>query len=159
MENFFNYLSKPIPSEEVDLWFRINNIIPEKLELFYDFSQSLNLLINETYLGQFDKINETKINLSEEDNIKHFTWCFIKIISNYEKEGIVFKKEGNHFDYFKSFFLEIFYNQKDEKIRNSVKDFFIQLFEIEKTFSKSDLDMISVIYKILNENMIIENVY
>jgi hypothetical protein len=159
MENFFNYISKPIPNEEVDLWFKINNIIPEKLELFYDFSQSLNLLINETYLGQFDKVNETKINLTQEDNIKHFIWCFHKIISNFEKEGIFFKKEGTHFDYFKSFFLEIFYNQKEENIRKSVKDFFTQLFEVDKSFTKSDLDMISVIYKILNENMTLANVY
>ena len=61
MENFFNYLSKPVPEEEVDLWFKINNIIPEKLELFYDFSQSLNLLINETYLGEFENKKETKM--------------------------------------------------------------------------------------------------
>jgi hypothetical protein len=159
MENFFNYITKPIPNEEVDLWFKINNIIPEKLELFYDFSQSLNLLINETYLGQFDKVNETKIILTQEDNTKHFIWCFQKIVSNFEKEGILFRKEGTHFDYFKSFFLEIFYNQKEENVRKSVKDFFTQLFEIDKSFTKSDLDMISVIYKILNENMTLVNVY
>jgi hypothetical protein len=159
MENFFNYITKPIPNEEVDLWFKINNIIPEKLELFYDFSQSLNLLINETYLGQFDKVNETKIILTQEDNTKHFIWCFQKIVSNFEKEGILFGKEGTHFDYFKSFFLEIFYNQKEENVRKSVKDFFTQLFEIDKSFTKSDLDMISVIYKILNENMTLVNVY
>jgi hypothetical protein len=153
MENFFNYISKPIPNEDVILWFKINNIIPEKLELFYDFSQSLNLLINETYLGEFDKIKETKIILSDDDNTKHFEWCFSKIISNYEKEGIRFNKLGPHKDYFKSFFMEIFYHQKDEKIRKSVKDFFVELFNVDKPFTKSDLDMVSVIYKILNENM------
>lgn len=155
MENFFNYLSKPVPEEEVDLWFKINNIIPEKLELFYDFSQSLNLLINETYLGEFENKKETKISLTEEDNIKHFEWCFSKILTNYQKEGIFFDHKGNHFDYFKSFFMEIFYNQKEEKIRKSVKDFFNELFSTNKTFTKSDLDMISVIYKVLNENMVI----
>lgn len=155
MENFFNYLSKPIPEDEVEIWFKINNIIPEKLELFYDFSQSLNFLINETYLGEFETNRETKISLSQEDNIKHFEWCFNKIISNYEREGIIFKNEGNHFNYFKTFFLEIFYNQKEDKIRRSVKDFFNELFSIDKSFTKSDLDMISVIYKVLNENMII----
>lgn len=153
MENFFNYISKPIPDEEVEIWFKINNIIPEKLELFYDFSQSLNSLIHETYLGEFGEIKETKITLTEEDKIKHFKWCFMKLLSNYKKEGIQFKSEGNHYDYFKSFFLEIFYNQKDEKIRNSVKDFFRVLFNLDKSFTKSDLDMISVIYKVLNENM------
>ena len=44
MENFFNYLSKPLPSDEVDVWFRVNNIIPEKLELYSDFSISFTFL-------------------------------------------------------------------------------------------------------------------
>ena len=153
MENFFNYLSKPIPSDEVDLWFKINNMIPEKLELFYDFSQSLNFLISETYLGGFGNTNETNITLSEDDKYKHFEWCFTKIISNYEKEGIFFEDKGNHFNYFRNFFMEIFYNQKEEKVRSSVKNFFNELFKISKTFTKSDLDMILVIYKVMNENL------
>jgi hypothetical protein len=153
MENFFNYLSKPIPSDEVDLWFKINNMIPEKLELFYDFSQSLNFLINETYLGGVGNTNETNITLSEDDKYKHFEWCFTKIISNYEKEGIFFEDKGNHFNYFRNFFMEIFYNQKEEKVRSSVKNFFNELFKINKTFTKSDLDMILVIYKVMNENL------
>jgi len=159
MENFFNYMSKPIPEEEVIIWFKINNIIPEKLELFYDFSQTLNSLINETYLGHFDKIKETNIVLSDDDKIKHFKWCFNKVISNYTKEGIIFNIEGNHYEYFKNFFLDIFYNQKEEKVRTSVKEFFNILFDLNKTFTKSDLDMVSVIYKVLNENMTIQNVY
>jgi hypothetical protein len=45
MDNFFNYITKPISPEDVDKWFRGNNIIPEKMELFSDFCQSLNLLV------------------------------------------------------------------------------------------------------------------
>ena len=50
MENFFNYITKPVRPEDVDVWFRSNNIIPEKLELFYDFTYSLNKTIVDTYL-------------------------------------------------------------------------------------------------------------
>ena len=64
MENFFNYITKPLKPEDVDTWLRINNIIPEKLELFSDFSHSLNSLILDTYLGENDNHNETKITLS-----------------------------------------------------------------------------------------------
>jgi len=46
MENFFNYITKPVRPEDVDVWFRSNNIIPEKLELFYDFTYSLQLKIS-----------------------------------------------------------------------------------------------------------------
>ena len=51
MENLFKYLSKPLTSDDVDVWFRINNIIIEKLELYSDFFHSLINIICETYLG------------------------------------------------------------------------------------------------------------
>ncbi len=153
MENFFNYLSKPLPSDEVDVWFRVNNIIPEKLELYSDFSISVHSLILETYLGNSTERTETKIKLTPEDNLKHFEWCFGKVIDNFKKEGIVFKKKGEHFDYFKNFFMDVYYNQKEEKVKSSVKIFLAQLFNIKTPFSKSDLDLISVIYKNLDKNM------
>ena len=74
MENFFNYVTKPLNPDDVDIWFRVNNIIPEKLELFSDFSNSLNVTITDTYLGEEPKSNETKIILSKE---------YVSILSKY----------------------------------------------------------------------------
>jgi hypothetical protein len=153
MENFFNYITKPLTPEDVDVWFRSNNIIPEKMELYSDFSHSLNILIVDTYLGEQPQSNETKITLSEEDKKKHFEWCWNKIVDNFKKEGLTFDNKGEHYDYFKSFFDEIFYNQKDEKVRKSISSFFNDLFDVKKPFTKSDLDMISTIYKMLDKHM------
>ena len=153
MENFFNYITKPLNPEDVGLWFRINNVIPEKLELFSDFSQSLNLIICETYLGEELKSNETKITLSNEDNEKHFSWCWNKTIDNFKKENLTFENNGEHYEYFKSFFEEIFYNQKEKVVRDSINNFFNDLFDLNKPFTKSDLDMISAIYKLLDKNL------
>ena len=153
MENFFNYISKPIPSEDLEIWFRVNNIIPEKMDLFSDFCQSLTMLILETYLGEQKDRNETKIHLSSEDNSKHFEWCLNKTIDNFQKEGIKFNKKGEHVDYFKSFYNDVFYNQKEEKVKNSIKTFFKQIFDIDTPFSKSDLDIVLLLYKNLDKNM------
>jgi hypothetical protein len=153
MENFFNYITKPTPNDEVNIWLKMNNIIPEKMELFSDFSQSLYDLMTETYLGQDKLPNETRIVVSKEDNEKHFEWCWNKVIQNFDKEGLIFRKSGEHFDYFKTFFEDIFYNQKEEKIKNSVKDFFSQLFDLNIPFTKSDLDMILVIYRMLDKSL------
>jgi len=150
MENFFNYISKPLLPEEVDLWFTSNNIIPEKLELYSDFTHSLNNLIFNTYLGE-SSINETKITLSESDDRNHFEWCWNRTIDNFSKESIGFDKDGEHFDYFESFFGETFYNQKDTKVKSSIGVFFTDLFNNDKTFTKSDLDMITTIYKLLDK--------
>jgi len=153
MENFFNYITQPVKPEDVEKWFKGNNILNEKLELFSEFSHSLNLLIVDTYLGQQDSPNETKILMSDDDNSKHFEWCWDKTVNNFLKEDLNFENRGEHFDYFKSFFDEIFYTQKDEKIRKSITNFFTDLFDINKPFTKSDLDMVLTIYKILDKHL------
>jgi hypothetical protein len=103
-------------------------------------------------LGDDDRL-ETKITLSEEDKIKHFEWCWNETIKNFKKEEIDFNKEGEHYEYFLSFFSDIFYNQKEIKIKSSIGTFFNDLFDRKKTFTKSDLDMILSIYKSLDKNI------
>jgi hypothetical protein len=152
MENFFNYISKPLLPEDVDVWFRVNNIIPEKLELYSDFIHSLNNLILNTYLGESD-INETKIVLTSSDDKNHFEWCWNRTMDNFKKESIIFNSKGEHFEYFESFFNETFYNQNDIKLKSSIKLFFNDLFNSNKTFTKSDLDMITTIYKLLDNHI------
>ena len=152
--NFFNYITQQLNKEEVDIWFRTNNIIPEKMELYYDFCNSLYLKITETYLGDSEN-GETKINMSEEDKENHFNWCWKKVLDDFRKEEISFEEEGEHYVYFKIFFEEIFYKQEDKKIRNSIDIFFKDVFDFEKTFTRSDLDMILEIYKNLDKNITI----
>ena len=153
MDNFFNYISKPLLPEDVDVWFRVNNIISEKLELYSDFTHSLNTLILETYLGEGEG-KETNIVLTEDDDKHHFEWCWDKVITNFNQENIKFNKRGEHYDYFDSLFDEIFYHQKDIKIKSSIGYFFTDLFNLEKAFTKSDLDMMTTIYKLLDKQMV-----
>ena len=152
MENFFNYITKPVRPEDVDVWFRSNNIIPEKLELFYDFTNSLNMLVINTYLGDIMG-DETKIVMSTDDIENHFKWCWNKTVENFKKESITFNISGEHYEYYNSFFLDTFYNQKNDEVRNSINSFFDDLFDTQKPFTKSDLDMISSIYKALDKNI------
>ncbi len=153
MENFFSYISKPLLPEEVDLWFKSNNMIPEKMELYSDLTHSLNQLILNTYLGELDTSNEIKINLTDDDKRNHFEWCWGKVISNFGQENIKFDERGGHFDYFESFFDETFYSQKEYKVKTSIGHFFTDLFNYKKTFTKSDLDMITAIYKVLDKHL------
>lgn len=155
MDNFLNYITKQIDQKEIEIWMNVNNIIPEKMELFSDFCASLYNLIVDTYLGEeLVEGRETKIHLSEEDQKKHFDWCWEKTISNFSKENIQFNKEGTHYDYLSSFFLEVFYHQKEGKIKYSIGNFFDELFDKGTPFTKSDLDMLQGIYKSLEKNII-----
>jgi len=154
MDNFFNYITKNLDPEEVDVWFRVNNIIPEKMELYYDLSYSLYLLIKKTYLGNTQDNNETKVEMSDEDNQKHFDWCWNKTLDNFKKENINFTNEGEHKEYFISLFNQIFYKQNKEDLRNSIETFFNDLFNREKPFTQVDLDLIYNIYKTLDKNLV-----
>jgi hypothetical protein len=153
MENFFNYISKPVHPDDVQVWLDMNNIIPEKVELYADFANGLHQLILDTYLGLENENHENDIDMSDEDNTKHFDWCWKKTIDNFNKENLKFFYKGEHFEHFKSFFDEVFYKQKDEKIRKQIKSFFEDLFDLKKPFTKSDLDMLTDLYKSLDKNL------
>ena len=154
MENFFNYITKPLNYDEVDIWFRSHNIVNEKLELFFDFSYSLTLIIVDTYLGGDLEKNGSLVDMSDEDILNHFNWCWKKNIDNFQKEGLIINEDGEHYEYFKDFFDEIFYKHKEEKVRKSIGDFFIQMFDRKTPFTKSDLDVILTIYKSIDTNMV-----
>jgi hypothetical protein len=153
MENFFNWMTKPMMNDEVEVWFNMNNIIPEKGELYYDFCLSLFGLIKVTYLGEETTHNETKISLTEEDKLKHFEWCWNATVENFRKENIKFNFKGEHYDYFSSFFMEIFYSQKNISVRNSIDKFLKDLFDRDTPFTKSDLDLYTELYKLLDRNI------
>ena len=122
----------------------------EKIELYGDVFKSLNHIILDTYLG--DDVSETKITLSEEDKIFHFDWCWKKVIDDFKRENIIIKYDGEHKEYFKSFYLETFYNQNEIKIKESIPKFLSDIFDFTMTYSKSDLDLLTELYKLIEKN-------
>lgn len=156
MDHFFNWLTKPMSQDEVDVWYKANNILPELTELFRDFCFSLHNLVINTYLGNsHGNSNETKIGMTDEEKIEHFKWCWKQTIENFKKENIKFNFTEKDFDYFKSFFFEVYYNQSDENVRNALKEFLSQLFNRKRPVSKSDIEMFTDVYKILERSIII----
>jgi hypothetical protein len=147
---------KPIPKDDVETWFSVNNIILEKKELFSDFVHSLIDLIKSTYLGdQVDtQKTETTIQLQQEDKQKHFDWCWSKTIDAFSKENINFELNGDHKDYFSNLLMDLFYNTENRIISDNIEPFFVNLFDDKVGYSQSDLEMITEIYKLLNKNII-----
>lgn len=151
MENFFNWVSKPVPKEEVLIWFNINNINYEKVKLYGDFFKSLNTKVSDTY---FEEDNfETKISLSEENKKEHFEWCWTKTLEDFAKENINFNAEGEHKKYFEKFYFETFYTKGEKKIKEAIPSFLDEIFSMEKPFSKSDLEIMTEIYKLMEKNL------
>ena len=155
MENFYSWMMKPVNREDVEIWFNINNMIYEKRQLFSDFTFSLYDIIKSTYLGDdITNPSETKIILSQQEKENHFEWCWNKTLENFSKENIKFNLTGEHKDYYEKFYMDLFYNAENNKISGNILMFFEELFNEEKMFTKSDLDMLTEIYKLLNKNII-----
>jgi hypothetical protein len=148
MGDFFAWVSKPLNQEDVDIWFNMNNMSMEKRELYGDIVIGLVELISSTYLGD-DKnnINETRISLSQDDVDAHFNWCWVRTIDNLGKENINLYYDGKHKEVMKDFLTEIFYNQTDNDFLDNLVPFFENLFSDFHPYSKSDLDIITNIYK------------
>jgi hypothetical protein len=154
MENFFNWMSKPIPNDEVMIWLNVHNMNYEKIELYGDIFKSLNHVIIDTYMGDTNENYETKISLTQEDKELHFVWCWNKVVEGFKKENIKIKEEGEHKEYFKSFFMDTFYNHPDRNVKKSIPNFLVEIFDLNKPFSKSDLDILTELYKLLERNMV-----
>ena len=155
MENFYSWMMKPVNREDVEIWFNINNMIYEKRQLFSDFTFSLYDIIKSTYLGDdITNPSETKIILSQQEKENHFEWCWNKTLENFSKENIKFNLTGEHKDYYEKFYMDLFYNAESNKISGNILMFFEELFNEDKMFTKSDLDMLTEIYKLLNKNII-----
>ena len=101
-ENYLEFVTSENYKHQIDIWYKAYNVSREKIELFHDFLSSLYNSINKTYLGP-------DVLFSEYDQRGHFTWCWNKVINDFEKERIFFQKTGKHYEYFWSFFLEAFY--------------------------------------------------
>jgi hypothetical protein len=75
-------------------------------------------------------------------------------LDNFSKESIRFNVKGEHREYYEKFFMDLFYNAENKTISENIVKFFQELFDEEKMFTKSDLDMLTEIYKLLNKNIL-----
>jgi hypothetical protein len=145
-ESYLEFITSESYRNQIEIWYKTYNISWEKTELFYDFLRSLYDLIEKTYLG-------TDVMFDETHQKSHFTWCWNKTIENFEKEKILFKTYGSHYDYFLNFFLEAYYNPKINDHIIKISEYFYKLFDFSYKKTRSELDILSEVYKLLDQNL------
>jgi hypothetical protein len=149
MENKEDYIDFSSPEkyrQQIEIWYRAYNISREKTELFHDFLISMYDLVDRTFLGG-------DVLKYEEDQKTHFNWCWDKTIESLAKERIYFKDRGNYHEYFWNFFLEAYYFPKMDDSPVRIKDYFTKLFDFNYIKTRSELDMVMEIYKLLEQNL------
>ena len=50
-QEFREYISEPVSREKMSLWVKLHNIDSEKIELFFDYVDSLQYIIHKTYFS------------------------------------------------------------------------------------------------------------
>lgn len=149
--NLLGYLNNPISKESISVIYASNNIKYEKCELYNDFVQSLLLLAFSTYLG--DEY------MTIQDQIKHFRWCWNKVVENFKEEGIYFKNP-RLYNYFLEFMLEVFYMNegKEHETYNhiSILKIWENIFNYERQKTQADIDTMIEVYNIFEKSLIIE---
>jgi hypothetical protein len=151
--NFFDWISKPMSEDDIYAWYLANNINFELSVLFKDFCFSFLDILKSTYLGEDLNSSETKIGMTNQQKKEHFKWCWDRTIENFEKENINFNFQKNDFDYFESFIFEVFYEPYDVKLKENLNFFLDDLFNHKKPKTKSDIEMFTDIYKILERSL------
>jgi hypothetical protein len=133
--------------EQVNIWYRANNIIREKSELYYDFITSLLKLIDDTYLGP-DIIS------TQEDMTSHFMWCFNKIRTNFEYERIKFTPVSTPaYDYLWYFLYKGYYTSEADDKREVLLEYFSYLFDHSMVKTPPELESFMDFYKIFDQNL------
>ena len=145
-DGYIEFLTSESYKNQAEIWYKAYNITREKTELYYDFLVSLLDLIEETFLG-------SDVLQSQEDIKNHFTWCFDKVISNFEKERIEIKNRGHHYEYLWLFFEEAYYQTQIEGGITRIREYFYKLFDFNYRKSRSELDMLTDLYKLFEQNL------
>lgn len=130
----YKYLTTTINTTQKEVVFRSNNIIPEYVDIFHDFTITLLNNIHNTYLGD-DVIT------NDEEIYGHYSWCFNKTVEFFNEDGFSFLNSTTLFDYFYVFFYDTYYHTNDVRELRHYKSFFDELFNLSKDMTNADLEM------------------
>jgi hypothetical protein len=145
--DLIEFVSKPMRKEDVLILYRVNNVTPEKTELYLDFIQSLYNLVTSTYLG--DDVMDLKATR------KHFSWCWNTVVTSFRKENIYFEDNIEIYSYFSSLFTESFYEEEDKSDDNikQLIEFWSSTFRYTPIKTRSELETFFDLYKLFDKSI------
>jgi len=144
--DLFKYLTTTINITQKEVMFRSNNIIPQYVNIFHDFSIILLHTIHETYLG--DDVIE-----NDEEIYGHYKWCFNKTVEIFQVENFDFKNNTVLFDYLYLFFYDTYYHTTDVRELRHYKSFFDDLFNLNKDMTMAEVEMLIDYYSMFRESI------
>lgn len=135
------FINNPLTMDEINNIYYHSKVQGVKVDLYHDFVMSLSDQVIESYLG--DKHHKQIIH-----KLEHFDWCWKKTITMYTDMGYTIKNQETLFDYFGSFFMDVFYfdTSKDEELNKSIRDVWDYIFNYDVVKSKWDVNNFLDVY-------------
>jgi hypothetical protein len=145
--DLIEFISKPMRKDDVLILYRVNNVTPEKTELYLDFIQSLYNVVTTTYLG--DNV------MTKGDVKKHFGWSWNYVVTSFRKEHVYFEDNIEIYSYFNTLFTESFYDEEDksENNINPLMDFWSTTFNYTPIKTRSELETFFDLYKLFDKSI------
>ena len=146
---FMSYITTPLSDDSIAILYSTNNVKFDRANLYLDFILSLLHIVFDTYMG--DDITK------QDDQLKHFEWCWDKNISNFEKESIIFENYSELKSYFREFMLEIFYSldgkDNNPHVHTNIINLWAHIFNYKGVKSRADVDSFIEIYNIFDKSL------
>lgn len=143
VDKLIRHMTKALSLIQIELIYTSNNVIYERVELYRDFTLTLDDLIESTYFGH-DMLNF-------DDRVNHFNWCWDKACNLLDLKTIDFKNNLKLYIYFHDLYFEVFYNEESTK-HIEVKNYWPTLFNCYIQKTRSEIDKFLYLYKIFEES-------
>lgn len=137
---YLNHSDEYIKEYEILKKFKSHNILRERVDLYKDFSINLLYKIYDTYLG-INYINTKK------DAIGHYNWCYGKILDEFDDQEIDFYGNDELYDYFLDYYMDQFYQQKNQPAITYHMKTWTEIFNHKKTNkSRNEFEVLIELY-------------
>jgi hypothetical protein len=141
------YIKNPLTVNEIDNIYKLNKIKAVRADLYRDYVLSLCDLVFKSYLG--DKHHQ-----DFETRLEHFKWCWKENHKYYKQMGYKLRNDKKKYDYFESFFLDVYYfvDDKNNTLEDSIKNVWSYIFNYDVVKSKWDVDNFLEIYYMFDKS-------
>ena len=140
------HVDEDVKELEMTKKFKSYNVVRERVELYKDFTLNLLYYIHSTYLGK-------EYIKSDYDMRGHFTWCYRKVLEEFEEEEIVFFENVELYDYFLGYYSDQFYKKPNIETLSHYEKFWENIFEISKTKKRNIFEVLLELYEIFDKTI------
>lgn len=141
-KDFLRLIHDPLVMSGVEKIYKQHGVVYERVDLYRNFTLSLNSLIQSTYMG--DDIHD------EKTKKQHFDWCWKQVSEDFTIEGIYFVDNQMLYEYFRVFMLKTFYiipNKDESLIPANIEKVFSYLFDYNHLKKADDIETFIDVYK------------